>query len=413
MNMPRRPFGETHARGRAYRRPSDTIDRRACRLRTRFRGRGSLTRFVAVCTEWGAAPQAHAESSARGRVGLCLQRAGIMNVLVTGGAGYIGSHMVRRLMASGHHVVVVDDLSAGHRASVDARAHLIVADVRDRTKVVKAMRDHQITAVMHFASRIQVSESVTDPRLYYRNNVACGIELLESVLEARVAHFILSSTAAVYGVPLSTPIAEDHPTLPVNPYGETKLVLEHMLRAYEAAYGLSYVALRYFNAAGAAKEGDLGEAHTPETHLIPLVLAAALEPDRQVTVFGNDYDTDDGTCVRDYIHVLDLADAHLAALEHLVRGGPSGAFNLGTGVGHSVARVVEIARKVTGADLRVVHAARRSGDPSHLVAGVERAGRILGWKAQRPSLEEIIGDAWRWHRRRAREIHRMHSTSGT
>jgi UDP-glucose 4-epimerase len=252
-----------------------------------------------------------------------------------------------------------------------------------------------VEAIFHFASRIQVGESVVDPRLHYKGNLGAAISLLESALDARVGTFILSSSAAVYGLPHGTPIDEAHPTAPINPYGETKLAIERMLASYRRAYGLSFAALRYFNAAGADADAGLAERHDPETHLIPIVLDAALGLRPAVTVFGRDYDTPDGTCIRDYVHVVDLCEAHLAALEHLAAGGAGGAFNLGTGEGQSVAQVIEVARRVTGREIPVEDGARREGDPPRLVASVERAARVLGWRAKRASLEQIVRDAWR------------------
>jgi UDP-glucose 4-epimerase len=270
----------------------------------------------------------------------------------------------------------------------------VQADVADRARVGEVLRSHRAEAVVHFASRIQVGESVTDPRLYYMSNLAASVALLESALDAGVGRFVLSSTAAVYGDPVHVPIDEEHPTAPINPYGETKLAVERMLASYARAYGLRYAALRYFNAAGANVSAGLGERHEPETHLIPIVLDAALGKRAAVTVFGHDYDTPDGTCVRDYVHVMDLCDAHVAALEHLAGGGVGGAFNLGTGEGHSVAEVIEVATRVTGRQIQVERGARRAGDPPRLVASVERAARVLGWRAKRASLEQIVGDAW-------------------
>jgi UDP-glucose 4-epimerase len=318
-----------------------------------------------------------------------------VNVLVTGGAGYIGSHMVRALVGAGHRVVVVDDLSSGFIDAVAPEATFVCADVRAAT-VGEILRDHAIEAVFHFASRIQVGESVTHPRLYFRDNLAAAVQLCEQVLDAKVGYFVLSSTAAVYGVPLRTPLDEEHPTVPVNPYGETKLAIERMLASYGRAYGLRYAALRYFNAAGA--EPGLAERHDPETHLIPLVLDAALGRRPNVTIFGDDYATPDGTCVRDYIHVKDLAQAHLAALVHLERGGESGAFNLGTGHGHSVREVIETTKRVTGVSIPVVMGTRREGDPPVLVAGADRARAVLGWEPSCSSLERIVEDAWRARR---------------
>ncbi len=317
-----------------------------------------------------------------------------MRVLVTGGAGYIGSHMVRALAREGHAVVVVDDLSAGFRDALPKDVPLVEADVRDRKAVTDALREHRATAILHFASRIQVGESVVHPRLYWRDNLAATVELLEAALDAKVEHFVLSSTAAVYGDPERTPIDEDHPTRPVSPYGDTKLAVERMLASYARAYGLRYAAMRYFNAAGADVEAGLDERHDPETHLLPIVLDAALGRRPGVTVFGDDYATPDGTCIRDYIHVCDLADAHLAALEHLDKGGEGGAFNLGTGHGHSVREVLDVAHSVSGRAIAASVGPRRAGDPPVLVASCERATRVLGWRPQRSSLERIVRDAW-------------------
>jgi UDP-glucose 4-epimerase len=318
-----------------------------------------------------------------------------MRVLVTGGAGYIGSHMVLALKTAGHEATVIDDLSAGHRDAVPAGVEFVEADVADRTRVTDVLRARQIEAIVHFASRIQVGESVVDPRKYYTGNLAAAVSLLESALDAGVRRFVLSSTAAVYGDPVRVPIDEDHPTAPINPYGETKLAIERMLASYRRAYGLSFAALRYFNAAGADADGGLAERHHPETHLIPIVLEAAAGRRPHVSVFGRDYDTPDGTCIRDYVHVTDLCDAHLAALEHLAAGGAGGAFNLGTGKGHSVAEVIEVAERVTGRPVPVVDGPRREGDPPRLVAAVDRAARVLGWRAKRPGIEAIVRDAWR------------------
>ncbi len=316
-----------------------------------------------------------------------------MNVLVTGGAGYIGSHMVRVLLRAGHAVTVLDDLSSGHADTVPPAARFVQADVRAREVVLPLLREQKVEAIFHFASRIQVGESVRDPRLYWRDNLAAGIGLLESALDAGVKRFILSSTAAVYGDPIRVPIDEEHPTEPVNPYGETKLALERVLASYARAYSLGYVALRYFNASGADVEAGLGERHDPETHLIPLVLDAALGR-RKLTVFGEDYATPDGTCVRDYVHVTDLAKAHLAALAYLGGGGASGAFNLGTGRGHSVREVLACAEAVTGRKIAYDVGLRRDGDPPVLVASAEKAKQVLGWVPERPQLSDIVADAW-------------------
>jgi UDP-glucose 4-epimerase len=307
-----------------------------------------------------------------------------VHVLVTGGAGYIGSHMVRVLLGAGHEVLVVDDLSAGHRDAIPPEASLVVADVRDKNVMRELIRERQIHAIFHFASRIQVGESVTNPRLYWNDNLGAAVGLLEAALDAKVTRFVLSSTAAVYGTPLRSPIDEAHPTAPINPYGATKLAIEWMLASYARAYDFSYVALRYFNAAGADTLAGLGERHAPETHgRLP-----------QLTVFGDDYATPDGTCVRDYVHVCDLADAHLLALQYLDNGGESGAFNLGTGVGSSVKEVIAAARAVTGREIPATTGARRPGDPPVLVASAERAHKVLGWRPSRSSLDRIVRDAW-------------------
>ena len=321
------------------------------------------------------------------------------SICVTGGAGYIGSHMVRVLVRAGHDVVVLDDLSSGHEDTIPPGVAFVRGDVRDRPLVTQMLRDRGVAAIFHFASRIQVGESVVNPRLYYKDNLSAAVELLESALDAKVPHFVLSSTAAVYGDPIRVPIDEEHPTIPVNPYGETKLGIERMLASYARAYGIKYAALRYFNASGADVDAGLGERHEPETHLVPIILEAALGKRPHITVFGDDYATPDGTCVRDYIHVRDLAEAHLKALAHLERGGEGGAFNLGTGIGHSVREVIDAAKRISGREIPVVMGKRREGDPPVLVASPERAARVLGWKAEHSSLDAIVRDAWSWHAR--------------
>ncbi len=321
-----------------------------------------------------------------------------MAVLVTGGAGFIGSHMVACLRDAGRDVVVVDDLSSGHREVVPPDVPFVTANVADRAAIASVVERHRVDAIIHFAARIQVGESVTDPRLYWTGNVAATTQLLECALDAGVRSFILSSTAAVYGTPAHVPILESDPTRPITPYGETKLAIERMLASYTHAYGLRHAALRYFNAAGADASRGLGERHDPETHLIPLVLDAALGDRDALTVFGRDYDTPDGTCIRDYVHVMDLADAHLAALEYLERDGESGAFNLGTGHGHSVDEVIRTCAAVTGREIPVVYGRRREGDPASLVASPLLAQERFGWKATRSSLERIVTDAWEAHR---------------
>jgi UDP-glucose 4-epimerase len=320
-----------------------------------------------------------------------------MAVLVTGGAGYIGSQMVRRLRDARRDVIVVDDLSSGQPTAVPLDVPLVVANVGDEAAMARVLSDHEIEAVIHFAARTRVGESVVHPRLYWKGNVVATQALLDRVIDAGVRLFIFSSTAAVYGTPARVPITEDERLAPINPYGETKLAIERMLESYSRAYDFRYAALRYFNAAGADPESGLGESHDPETHLVPLVLDAALGRVPHVTIFGRDYPTRDGTCVRDYVHVRDLAEAHLAALSYLEHGGASGAFNLGTGHGHTVQEVVETCAAVSGRAIPVVVGPRRAGDPPALVASPRLAAERLAWRATRSSLEEIVRDAWAWH----------------
>ena len=320
-----------------------------------------------------------------------------MRILITGGAGYIGSVVARRMLEAGHAPIVLDNLSTGHRESVRSES-LEIGDFGDRALVAGLLTRHRIEAVIHLAASSLVGESVRDPALYYRNNLERSLALLDVLRERGVTRFVLSSTAAVYGEPRSIPISEDHPARPTNPYGETKLALETALSWYRAAYGFSYVSLRYFNAAGATADGALGEDHHPETHLVPIVLRAALR-DEVVPIFGADYDTPDGTAVRDYVHVEDLAEAHLAALERLARGAGS-VCNLGNGAGFSVRQVIDAAARVTGRIIRTHAAARRPGDPASLVASADRARRELGWTPRHPTLEEILETTWRFERSR-------------
>jgi UDP-glucose 4-epimerase len=315
-----------------------------------------------------------------------------MSILITGGAGYIGSVTTELLRARGESVVVLDNLSRGFRDAVAPEIPFYGGDVGNRELVTRIVRDHSIDACVHFAAFAYVGESVNQPALYYENNVAQGIHLLGALIEAGVRRFVFSSTCATYGEPQRIPISEDHPQLPTNPYGWTKLFLERIMTDYDRSYGLRFVALRYFNAAGATAER--GERHEPETHLIPLVLQAAQGKTKHVTVFGNDYPTQDGTCVRDYIHVSDLADAHARALDYLQAGNPSAAFNLGNGQGYSVLEVIESARTVTGREIPIDMQGRRAGDPSHLVADAAKARAVLGWQPQRPDLAVIISSAW-------------------
>lgn len=320
-----------------------------------------------------------------------------MAILVLGGAGYIGSHTVHALIEAGRDVVVADNLATGHRAAVHSKARLYVGDLSDRAFLDEVLEKESIDGVIHFAAYSLVGESVTKPLKYYRNNL-CGTEvLLEALVAHEVKHIVFSSTAATYGEPERIPIEETDRTEPTNPYGETKLSMEKMFRWTAQAHGLRYVALRYFNACGALPDGSLGEDHMPETHLIPIVLQVALGKRTQLDIFGGDYPTKDGTCVRDYIHVCDLADAHIRALEYLERGGESDVFNLGNGVGFSNLEVVEAARAVTGHPIPGEIKARRAGDPATLVASSEKARRVLGWTPQFTDLNEIIATAYRWH----------------
>lgn len=321
-------------------------------------------------------------------------------ILVVGGAGYIGSHMVLRLAQAGHDVVVYDNLGSGHRDAVLA-GQLVVGDLSDRAALWQLFSAHRFDAVMHFASSIQVGESMVKPARYYANNVGNSIHLIEAMLAHGLQRLIFSSTAAIFGNPAYTPIDERHPRQPVNPYGMSKWMVEQILADCDRANGLQYVALRYFNAAGAHPDGLLGERHEPETHLIPLVIQAALGQRPEVGVFGTDYDTPDGTCIRDYIHVQDLADAHLLALDHLMAGKGSAAFNLGNGRGFSVHEVIQTVEQVTGLQVPVNHLPRRPGDPAILVADSTLARQTLGWTPQYGDLQDIIRHAWQWHRKTA------------
>jgi UDP-glucose 4-epimerase len=323
-----------------------------------------------------------------------------MKVLVTGGAGYVGSHMAKTLLDAGHRVVVLDDLSTGHQDAVAAGATFVQGDVGDVSTVKALLRDERVEAICHFAAKIRVEQSVEDPRLYFQGNLTRTLAFLEAILDtAPKTPFVFSSTAAVYGTPDEVPIPEDHPKRPESPYGETKLAVERALDAYGRAYGLPWTALRYFNAAGAWPEAGLGERHDPETHLIPIVLEVARGKRKALSVFGTDWPTPDGSCVRDYIHVRDLCDAHVAALSHLLRGCSSGPFNLGTGVGKSVREVADAVERVTGKKVARLEAPPRAGDPASLVAKVERARDVLGWTARRTDLDSIVADAWSFMQR--------------
>ena len=317
-----------------------------------------------------------------------------MRILVTGGAGYIGSHTVKLLLERGHDVTVFDNLSAGHRAAVPAD-RLVVGDLRDADQVDHLLVAHRIEAVVHFAASAYVGESVVNPSKYYLNNLHNSLQLLERVRRHEVQKFVFSSTCATYGVPDWVPITEDEKQAPINPYGNTKLAFERMLADYAPAYGIGYAALRYFNAAGAAADGTLGEDHDPETHLIPVVLEAALGKRPQVEVFGTDYPTPDGTCVRDYIHVEDLAEAHLLALEKLTPG-EGLKYNVGVGKGFSVREVIRTAEEVTGRSVPVKKGPRRPGDPPELVAAADKIRRELGWAPRYTELRPIVETAWNW-----------------
>jgi len=316
-----------------------------------------------------------------------------MNVLVTGGAGYIGSICVEQLLEAGHQVFVFDNLSEGHRGAVDPRAVFVQGCLSDPARIQEAIRESRAEAIVHFAAFALVGESMTDPGKYFLNNVGNGTKLLMAAVAGGVRKFVFSSTCATYGFPDRMPMTEDLPQKPINPYGESKLMFERVLEWFEKLHGLEFVAFRYFNAAGATAK--YGEHHKIETHLIPNVLKVALEQKPQVDIFGTDYPTPDGTCIRDYIHIVDLAEAHILALAP----GKRGFFNLGNGDGYSVRQVVQMCEKVTGRKLPVVEKPRRPGDPPRLVAAADKARRELGWKPRLPGLEEIVASAWEWHRR--------------
>lgn len=320
-----------------------------------------------------------------------------MNILVVGGAGFIGSHMVKQLGRSHCHVTTLDNLSQGHRDAV-LYGDFVEGDLADKVLLKQLIQPGRFDAVMHFASFIQVGESVENPAKYYENNVVNTLNLLETMQGAGIKRFVFSSTAATFGQPQYSPIDEKHPQQPINPYGRSKLMVEHILEDFDRAYGLKSVCLRYFNAAGADPEVQLGERHEPETHLIPLVLQVASGRKTNVTVFGRDYDTPDGTCVRDYVHVSDLCDAHGLALASLMQGDGSQQYNLGYGTGYSVQEVIESAQRVTGSAIATVDAPRRDGDPERLVADASKAKKALGWKPQFTSLDDIIRHSWAWEK---------------
>lgn len=320
-----------------------------------------------------------------------------MKVLVCGGAGYIGSHTVYELIERGHDAVVFDSLVKGHKAAVHKNAKLYIGDLRDKDAIDRVFKENKIDAVIDFAAFSLVGESCHEPLMYFDNNVYGTLRLLEAMNRADVKKIVFSSTAATYGEPKNIPIVESDQTEPINPYGETKLTVEKMLKWADKAYGIKYVALRYFNAAGAHISGEIGEDHSPESHLIPIILQAAAGVRDYISIFGSDYPTEDGTCVRDYIHVTDLADAHIKALEKLNRDNTSATYNLGNGKGFSVKEIVEMAKQVTGKPIKVLTEGRRPGDPPILIASSQKAIDELGWQPRFNTPEQIIVTAWKWH----------------
>ena len=321
-----------------------------------------------------------------------------MAILVLGGAGYIGSHTVYELIEAGREVIVADNLQTGFRAAVHPKAKFYQLDIRDKGALDTLFQGEKIDGVIHFAASSQVGEPMSDPLKYYDNNLYGTMVLLKSMVEHGVDKIVFSSTAAAYGEPERVPILETDPTVPTNCYGQTKLAMEQMMGWVSRAHGLRYVALRYFNACGAHPSGEIGEAHSPETHLIPIILQVPLGQREQVSIFGDDYPTQDGTCIRDYIHVSDLAQAHILALDYLLSGGENNVFNLGNGVGFSVKEVVEVARAVTGHPIPAKTASRRAGDPAQLIASSQKAVDVLGWRPQYNDLRTIVASAWAWHK---------------
>lgn len=321
-----------------------------------------------------------------------------MKILVTGGAGYIGSHTVKELVRKNYQIVVYDSLAHGHRQAVDPKGKLVVNDLGDLDKLDKTFKKELPDAVIHFAGFIEVNESVKNPAKYYINNVCFGLNLLESMAKYKTRYIIYSSSAGIYGQPKHMPIKEDDPKEPINTYGRTKLMFEKILASYEEAYDIKYCALRYFNAAGASRNAEIGEDHDPETHIIPLIIQTALGQRKEFILFGKDYKTPDGTCVRDYVHVEDLGRAHHLALKHLQKTKKSDIFNLGVGKGFSNLELVEAVKKVSGADLPVKYGPRREGDPDELVADSTRARKILNWQPEYVKIGDIIRTAWEWHK---------------
>ena len=317
-------------------------------------------------------------------------------ILVTGGLGYVGSHTVKALVQSGREVVSLDNLEYGHR-SASVGTNVVIGDFGDREVVAGVFANYRIDSVMHFGAYASVPDSVKDPGRYYENNVSKTLVLLDEMVSRGINRLVFSSSAATYGEPMEVPISEDHPKNPTNPYGRSKLIIEDILRDYDTAYGLKSVSLRYFNASGADPEGELGEDHSPEEHLIPIVLQVALGKRASVSMYGTDWDTPDGTCVRDYVHVTDLAQAHILALKAMEAGCATASYNLGNGSGYSVKQVIEMAREVTGRPIEAVPGPRRPGDPARLVASAEKIRREFGWKPEIPDLRDIIETAWKWH----------------
>lgn len=322
-----------------------------------------------------------------------------MSILVCGGAGYIGSHTVHELIKQNKDVIIVDNLQSGHIKSVHPKAKFYKGDIRDSEFLDKVFSENNVEAIIHFAANSLVGESMVKPLLYFNNNVYGMQILLESMVKHDIKYIVFSSTAAVYGEPKRIPISEDDETNPTNTYGETKLTMEKMMKWVNKANGINYVSLRYFNAAGALEDGSIGEDHSPESHLIPLILQVPLGKRDAITVFGEDYDTPDGTCIRDYIHVLDLADAHIKAVEYLQKGNESNIFNLGNGVGFSVKEMIDSAREATNEEINVVVGERRAGDPAKLIASNEKAQKILGWVPKYTDVKDVIGTAWNWHKK--------------
>ena len=321
-----------------------------------------------------------------------------MRILVTGGAGYVGSHVVWDLVAAGHEPVVIDTLSRGHAQAVPSGVSLLQIDLADKEALSDVFERFRPQAVMHFAGSSLVGESMKHPELYFRNNLSNGLQLLACMVEHKVDKMVFSSSAAVYGEPEEVPITEEHPKAPTSPYGESKLFFESMLRRFDYAYGLRSVSLRYFNAAGAHPSGRIGEDHTPETHLIPIILQTALGKREELSIFGTDYPTEDGTCIRDYVHVCDLSSAHILALQFLDDGGRSEVFNLGNGQGFSVQQILSVAEKVVGKPIPTRRAERRPGDPAVLVASAQKAIDVLGWRPSFTDIDRIVESAWNWHK---------------